>query len=166
MLPPFFRSPTVGALPSPRRALQIPGSVDKPVPDVGEAAPAKAKEKGEKLAASQASPWQMMHIIKTCIKPAITCGFCAAPYTMGEVALLDRQIAAIVRKCWRLPHSHPTSAILRDLADAGLGAISLTIEYAQISAACLTRASLVPHSCLNYDGHLGAVMKALLDLQR
>jgi len=115
--------------------------------------------KGRKLAASLASPRQCLHILQTVIKPSISYAFCVAPYTLTQLALLDKVLAGIARKCCRLQRSFPTCAILRHVDEGGIGLISLSVEYAQISTACLVRAHSDP-------GMLGMVTRELLNTQR
>ena len=117
------------------------------------------KDKGQKLGSSLASTMNRLDTIHKCIKPAITYTLGFAPFTMGDIEHLDKRLANIARQSCRLPKGFPTSAILRDHEEAGLGVISLTVDYAQISASHFTRA-------LRDPGRLGIVSRALLDLQR
>jgi hypothetical protein len=78
---------------------------------------------------------------------------------MTQVATLDKEVAKIAKVSYNLGKSFPTSATLLDRECCGLGAYSLTLEYAQISTARLVRA-------LEDKGMLGNVTKRLLDLQR
>jgi hypothetical protein len=114
---------------------------------------------GNKLARSLASPRQCLQILKTVIKPAVSYAFCVAPYTMSEIYELDKAIARVARTCCRLGRSFPTAAILLGETAVGAGVISLTVDYAQISAACLVRA-------MDDADRLGIVTTALLQIQR
>jgi ribonuclease HI len=115
--------------------------------------------RGRQLAASMASPRQCLHIIKTCLRPKITYAFSIAPYTMQEIGRLDRTLAGITRRCCRLPRSMPTASMVLSTEKAGMGLISLAVDYAQAAAQNLTQA-------LNDTGRLGLVTKSLLLLQR
>ena len=77
---------------------------------------------------------------------------------MGDIALLDKEIASIARRCFGLSASFSTSAILRECEQFGLGLGSLSLEYNQTCATCLTR-----H--LNDEGQLGAISRSLLTTQ-
>ena len=114
--------------------------------------------KGKLLVASLASPRQKLNILKTKIKAGIQYSFGAAPYTMQDITLLDREIAKIAKQCFRLSKSFSTSAILRECEQFGLGLGSLSLEYNQTCATCLTR-----H--LNDKAHLGAISRSLLTAQ-
>lgn len=120
---------------------------------------AKIRSRGEQLAATPASYKQMIHTIRTCIKPAVTYTFSAACYTRADIDALDREICKVVRACTGLPKGFPCSAILRSREDAGMGIGSLQVDYAKDCAAQLTRALADP-------GHLGRATHALLLHQR
>ena len=115
-------------------------------------------EAGIKLAQSLASPRQCLHVISTCIKPSLAYAFAAAPYLPMDIARLDRVICGIVKRCCRLPRSFPTAAIHLPQTAGGMGITSLMVDYVQVTTATLTRA-------LNDTGRLGAVTRALIDLQ-
>ena len=119
---------------------------------------ASTTEAGIKLAQSMASPRQCLHIIMTCLKPALAYAFAAAPYLPTDIARLDRLICSIVRRCCRLPRSFPTASIHLPQASGGMGISSLMVDYAQVTAATLTRA-------LNDTGRLGTITRALISLQ-
>jgi exonuclease III len=114
---------------------------------------------GNKLARSLASPRQCLQILKMVIKPAVSYAFCVAPYTTSEIHQLDRAISRVARSCCRLPRSFPTAAILLDQEAGGMGLTSLTVDYGQVSTACLVRA-------VDDSDRLGLVTSALLDIQR
>ena len=116
------------------------------------------KADGKLLVSSLASPRQKLNILKTKIKARIQYSFGVAPYTMGDIALLDKEIASIARRCFGLSASFSTSAILRECEQFGLGLGSLSLEYNQTCATCLTR-----H--LNDEGQLGAISRSLLTTQ-
>ena len=116
-------------------------------------------QKGRQLAASQASPRQCWRIIQTCLRPQITYTFGVVPYTMQEIGRLDRTLAGVVRRCCRLPRSMPTASILLSTEKAGMGLISLVVDYATIAAQTLT-------SAMNDTGRLGLITRALLLHQR
>ena len=116
-------------------------------------------ELGKKLATSLASERQKLEALQRSIKPRVAYALSVAPYTMADIAALDKALASVARSCLRLPRSYPTSAILRDRQEGGWGVHSFAVDYAQISATMLTRA-------LEDKSRLGLVSKALLDLQR
>ena len=97
--------------------------------------------------------------LKKSFKPAVSYAFCVAPYTMGDIYQLDRALARIARVCCSLGRSFPTAGVLREEESGGVGLISLVVDYAQISTACLTRA-------VADDDRLGLVTTALLEMQR
>ena len=116
------------------------------------------QDKGTLLSQSMASPRQCLHVIATCIKPAVAYAFAVAPYSTFDISRLDRAIAVAVRKCCKLPKSFQNAAIHLSHTHAGMGVGSLMVEYVQVTTACLTRA-------LNDTGRLGLVTRALMDLQ-
>jgi hypothetical protein len=82
----------------------------------------------------------------------------AAPYSEAEIGLMDQAIAAMTRKCCRLPKGFPGAGIHRPITEGGMGISSLMMEYTQITAATLTRA-------LNDQEKLGCITRALLPIQ-
>ena len=115
-------------------------------------------ERGRKLSSSMANMRNRINSIKQWIKPAATYPFSLAPFTVNEVALLDRALARVGKMCAKLPPGFSTSGALRSHDEAGLGLESFMIDYAQICAASLTHA-------LRDEGSLGVVTRALLKLQ-
>ena len=105
-----------------------------------------------------ATPRQCLQLIQTCVKPAVAYTMVAAPYSEGDVARMDRAIAALAKSCCSIPKGFPNAAIHRATQDGGMGISSLMTEYTQITAATLTRA-------LNDKGKLGCITKALLQPQ-
>ena len=89
----------------------------------------------------------------------VTYAFGIVPYTMQEVGRLDRTLAGITRRCCRLPRSMSTASILLSQEKCGIGLISLTVDYATRAAESITHA-------LNDPGRLGAISRALLNLER
>ena len=120
------------------------------------------KEKGDHITnramTSGASPRQCLHLIQTCVKPAAAYTMVAAPYSEAEIGLMDQAIAAMTRKCCRLPKGFPGAGIHRPITEGGMGISSLMMEYTQITAATLTRA-------LNDQEKLGCITRALLPIQ-
>jgi len=119
---------------------------------------AKIRLRGSQLAGSLASVPNRIEAIQRCIKTSATYALSVAPFTVAEIAQLDQCIAQVSRQCCRLMRGSSTSGILRGRQEAGLGIISLDVDYAQISAANLTRA-------LRDDGRLGLTTTALLNGQ-
>ena len=119
---------------------------------------AKIRLRGSQLAGSLASVPNRIEAIHRCIKTSATYALSVAPFTVAEIAQLDQCIAQVSRQCCRLMRGSSTSGILRGRQEAGLGIISLDVDYAQISAANLTRA-------LRDDGRLGLTTAALLHAQ-
>ena len=115
-------------------------------------------KRGRRLASSMASPRQCWNVIKQSLRPKITYAFGIVPYTMQEIGRLDRTLAGIARRCCRLPRSTPTTSILLTPERAGMGMISLVVDYATIAAQTLTMA-------MNDQGRLGATTRALLSHQ-
>jgi hypothetical protein len=107
---------------------------------------------------SGASSRQGLHLIQTCIKPAVAYTMIGAPYTDQDIAQMDRAIASITKRCCRLPTGFPNAAIHSPTSEAGLGISSLMMEYTQITTATLTRA-------MNDQGKLGHITRALLPTQ-
>ena len=118
----------------------------------------RIKERGQCLAKSLASVPNRLATIHRCIKPSATYALSLAPFTVSEIAQLDRCMAAVARQCCRLPKGFATSGILRAQDEAGLGVVSLSVDYAQISTFHLVNA-------LRDNGRLGLVTKALLRTQ-
>ena len=120
------------------------------------------REKGDPIVnramGSGASVRQCIHMIQTCVKPAAAYTMVAAPYSEADIGLVDQAIAAMTRKCCRLPEGFPGAAIQRPITEAGMGVSSLMMEYTQITAATLTRA-------LNDQDKLGCITRALLPIQ-
>jgi len=117
-----------------------------------------AKDRGDALVASMASQRQCLHVINTCIKPALAYCFGLAPYTAADINSIDAVISRIAKACCRLPNYTPTAAVLLDKKHGGLGVTSMWVDYVQQNAACLTRS-------LNDTEMLGAVTHGLLHLQ-
>ena len=117
------------------------------------------KDKGDqiinKARGAGASPRQCLHLVQTCVKPAVAYTMVAAPYSTNDIARMDRAIAALAKQCCRLPKGFPNAAIHRPTSEAGLGIHSLMTDYTQITAATLTRA-------LNDTDKLGHITRALL----
>ena len=118
----------------------------------------RIKERGQCLAKSLASVPNRLATIHRCIKPSATYALSLAPFTVSEIAQLDRCMAAVARQCCWLPKGFATSGILRAQDEAGLGVVSLSVDYAQISTFHLVNA-------LRDNGRLGLVTKALLRTQ-
>ena len=102
-----------------------------------------------------ASPRQCLALIEKCIKPAICHAMPAMPYTPTDILTLDRALAALAKKCCKLPITYPTASIHLPHTHGGLGVPSLTTNYTQIICTNLTRA-------LNDPGKLGHITHALL----
>ena len=117
------------------------------------------KDKGDQIISKArgagASPRQCLHLVQTCVKPAVAYTMVAAPYSTNDIARMDRAIAALAKQCCRLPKGFPNAAIHRPTSEAGLGIHSLMTDYTQITAATLTRA-------LNDTDKLGHITRALL----
>ena len=83
------------------------------------------QEKGDHILrramGSGATPKQGLHLIQTCIKPAVAYTMVAAPYNETDIARMDRAIAAITKKCCRLPTGFPNAAIHRPPQKLGWG---------------------------------------------
>ena len=79
----------------------------------------------------------------------------AMPYTPTDILTLDRALAALAKKCCKLPITYPTASIHLPHTHGGLGVPSLTTNYTQIICTNLTRA-------LNDPGKLGHITHALL----
>ena len=105
-----------------------------------------------------ATPRQLLHLIQTCIKPAVAYTMSVAPYTAKDIARFDRLIASIAKRCCNLSASLPNAAIHLPVEEAGMGITSLRVEYLQITTATITRG-------LNNKGKLGATTLALLNKQ-
>ena len=102
-----------------------------------------------------ATPLQCLRLITTCIKPAITYPMTVAPYSYSDIGILDKALWTLAKKCCDLHPSFPTASVCLPLGQAGLGIPSLMVDYAQITAAHLTRS-------LNDTGKLGRLTTALL----
>ena len=116
------------------------------------------REKGEMILSSAASMRQMHQYIQTSIRPCVTYAFSTGAFTYDDIRDLDRALCKIMRAAFDLPASTSAALINRQKEDGGMGLQSLLIDYAQITASCLTQA-------LNDTGPLGNSTRALLALQ-
>eukprot|EP00798_Chlamydomonas_sp_ICE-L_P006926 gene6926-biopygen13450 len=78
-----------------------------------------------------------------------------APYSYSDIGIVDKALWTLAKKCCDLHPSFPTASVCLPLGQAGLGIPSLMVDYAQITAAHLTRS-------LNDTGKLGRLTTALL----
>jgi hypothetical protein len=99
-----------------------------------------------------------MKVIRTVIKPMITYGFGAAPYTPAQLRLLDAQLARAAKTAYRQKVSMSTALALEDVDRFGLGLTSLLVDY---SHACVR--NLV--GALNDPTSYGCISKSLLAFQ-
>jgi ribonuclease HI len=116
------------------------------------------RDKGDLLQGSLASPDQSIRIVQSCIQPVVAYSFSTMAYTANDIRLLDAMIARIARRCYGLPASFPTRAVLLPGEHYGLGVGSLLPIYVRIA----TRALILS---LNDEGRLGTVTRALLRVQ-
>ncbi|KXZ43665.1 hypothetical protein GPECTOR_83g277 [Gonium pectorale] len=116
------------------------------------------KEQGDKLRESSATPDQKLHIVRTCLQSRVAYTLQSMAYAPADIARLDRQLASIARRCYGIKGCFPTRAILSPAECLGLGVGSLRTVGAARVGNTLTLA-------LNDKGRLGAVTRALLDLQ-
>ena len=118
----------------------------------------KAKQKMERLMMSHATPRQVLHIIKTSVRPAITNTLGITPCTKTDIHILDSIINAAAKQTYGIGKNTATAFVNEDTDAFGLGCESLMTEYAHKSASLLIES-------LRDDGRIGIISKALLDLQ-
>ncbi len=87
------------------------------------------RDKGDLLQGSLASPDQSIRIVQSCIQPVVAYSFSTMAYTANDIRLLDAMIARIARRCYGLPASFPTRAVLLPGEHYGLGVGSLLPIY-------------------------------------
>ena len=116
------------------------------------------KEKGESLQGSLASPDQCIRIIQTCIQTVVAYSFPTMAYTPNDIRLMDAMIARTARRCYRLPPSFPTRAVLLPADQYGLGIGSLLPIYVRNATRALTLSMAdasepSPRQCSNCSAH-------------
>jgi len=116
------------------------------------------RDKGDLLQGSLASSDQCIRIIQNCIQPIVSYSFPTMAYTPNDIRLLDAMIARVARRCYGLPTSFPTRAVLLPAEQYGLGVGSLLPIYVRMAARALALS-------LNDEGRLGVVTRAMLKLQ-
>ena len=112
------------------------------------------KEKGESLQGSLASPDQCIRIIQTCIHAVAAYSFPTMAYTPNDIRLMDAMIARTARRCYRLPPSFPTRAVLLPTEQYGLGVGSLLPIYVRNATRALIL-SLTDKGRLSRNSHQG-----------
>ena len=117
-----------------------------------------AREKGDQVLASYASPRQVLQYIQSAIRPCLTYACAIGVFTHADIRRLDAALCRIARSAYRLPKSTQTALLLRQRDNAGMGLQSLLVDYVQILASSLTQA-------LNDPGPLGVSTRALLAQQ-
>ncbi|GIL49008.1 hypothetical protein Vafri_5496, partial [Volvox africanus] len=110
------------------------------------------------LQSSLASPDQCIRIIQNCIQTMVAYSFSTMAYTPHDIRLMDAMIARIARRCYGLPSSFPTRAVLQPVEHFGLGTGSLLPLYIRNSARMLVLS-------LNDEGRLGTITRAMLIIQ-
>jgi hypothetical protein len=119
----------------------------------------KLRNQVKHLRWSYASTSQKQRIIETCIRPAVSYAFAAAPYSLSEIKALDSQLTKATKQAYRLSTSLATVVAHQDKKLGGLGCRSLEVEYHLICHQNLVRA-------LNDEGPRGVITRALLEVQK
>jgi exonuclease III/ribonuclease HI len=144
---------------SPFRHLGVELSMDLNYKHHFKATLEKLRKQVKHLHWSYASTRQKQRIIETCLRPAVSYAFAAAPYSLSELKALDSQLTKATKQAYRLSTSLATVVTHQDKKLGGLGCHSLEVEYHQICNQNLIRA-------LNDEGPRGVLTRALLAVQK
>ena len=112
------------------------------------------QDRGKLVNSSMLAPLQKMTFIQSSIRPAITYALPICPYTTRDVQLLDNSMAAVAKKAIGISRCMPNGMVLKSRDRAGMGVISLFVDYGQLVSAHLTKS-------LNDEGPLGHSTRAL-----
>ena len=89
----------------------------------------KLSHKLERLNKSQASPKQVLDILRTVVIPSIAYAFPVTPCSPTDLHNWDSQILALVKSKYGLWDKTGTALLHEDKLNFGLGCPSMTIEY-------------------------------------
>jgi hypothetical protein len=112
-------------------------------------------DKKSNLLKNLADDAQRMHMLKTCITPALVYGFGVCAYTPAQLKALNSKVMAIAKRCYRIQQGTPNAAIQLPINEGGLDVPSLMTQYAAKAVEDLIK-------CLADQGQLGLVTKCLL----
>ena len=115
-------------------------------------------DKCRNLQRSDARPNQVQRIVESCIKGKIKYGLALMCYSMDQLETVNKKVDTALKKAFRLPIGAPTAFIRETTSRAGLGHHSLIADCSYTANKSLTTA-------LNHDGKLGALTRALIELQ-
>ena len=117
------------------------------------------KELTSSMLSSYATTTQKMRTINTCLRTKVRYAFCVAPYTNGQIQMLDSILCRAVKQAYGLPTCMSNAAVHEDVNRGGLGSPSLLTEYAMVQVQRLTAA-------LNDTGPLGALSRARMQQEK
>ena len=93
---------------------------------------ATARQKGDQILATSASPNQVMRYIQSAIRPCLTYACPVGAFANADIRKLDSAGCRISRSAWRIPQSTHNALVLRGREDAGMGQPSVMVDYIQI----------------------------------
>jgi hypothetical protein len=100
----------------------------------------KARHKAKKITQSHTAQWHKLYMIKNVLRPAITYPFVVAPYTGAQLDALDRVQTRAIKSAYMQRCSVGNALAREALRLGGMGATSLAVDYAKISAQTFTKA--------------------------
>lgn len=115
------------------------------------------REKVKHLKGSHLTTGQKQRVIESSLRGSIAYAMVAAPYTMGEIKLLDSLLTQATKRAYKLPVHMTTAAAHMGRDMGGLGCHSLE-DYTICSIKRLTQS-------LRDQGSLGTITRAMLDMQ-
>ena len=111
------------------------------------------------MLSSYATTTQKLRTINTCLRTKVRYAFCVAPYTNGQIQMLDSILCRAVKQAYGLPTCMSNAAVHEDVNRGGLGSPSLLTEYATVQVQRLTAA-------LNDTGPLGALSRVRMQQEK
>ena len=117
------------------------------------------KQLTSSMLSSYATTTQKLRTINTCLRTKVRYAFCVAPYTNGQIQMLDSILCRAVKQAYGLPTCMSNAAVHEDVNRGGLGSPSLLTEYAMVQVQRLTAA-------LNDTGPLGAISRARMQHEK
>lgn len=113
---------------------------------------------GMRIRDSMARMGQVVDLVNSKIRPAVTYHLSLAPYTVAQVEQLDRALANTVRAACRLPRGFAQAGIMLPRDKGGMGLRPLMSDYVQSTTSALVHR-------LNDQGPLGVVTRGLMKAQ-
>jgi hypothetical protein len=117
------------------------------------------KQMTRSMVSSYATTAQKVRTINSCLKAKVRYAFCVAPYTNGQLKVLDSIICKAVKQAYGLPSCMSNAAVHEDVDKGGMGCPSLLAEYTTVQIQRLITA-------LNDPGPIGTLTQARLHQEK